>query len=135
MNVALMGGLAVTATAVSLTMISLKAEGLATSKPAIGIMTSAVLDDIASLALVAICVPIATGEAEPTVGGIAWIVGKSVLLFLCIGVAHFIVFPHKVTSGPISYIPGVRSYGIRNLLSFSHGEQATLISLIVGLFF
>eukprot|EP00927_Polykrikos_kofoidii_P019873 TRINITY_DN19315_c0_g2_i1.p1 TRINITY_DN19315_c0_g2~~TRINITY_DN19315_c0_g2_i1.p1 ORF type:complete len:617 (+),score=79.62 TRINITY_DN19315_c0_g2_i1:85-1935(+) len=135
LKVALMCGLAVTATAVSLTMISLKSEGLATSKPAIGIMTSAVLDDIASLALVAICVPIATGDAEPTVGGIAWIVGKSALLFLCIGVAHFIVFPHKVTSGPISYIPGVRSYGIRNLLAFSHGEQATLISLIVGLFF
>merc|ERR1719352_1554744 len=53
-------------------MIALKAEGLATSKPAIGIMTSAVLDDIASLALVAIMVPVAAGEAEPTAQGILW---------------------------------------------------------------
>ena len=62
-NGALMCGLAMTATAVSLTMVSLRSEGLHKSKAATGIMTSAVLDDIASLALVAIMVPVASGEA------------------------------------------------------------------------
>ena len=56
-NMALMCGLAMMATAVSLTMVSLKTEGLSKTPAATGIMTSAVLDDIASLALVAILVP------------------------------------------------------------------------------
>mmetsp|Transcript_88097 Transcript_88097/g.161631 ORF Transcript_88097/g.161631 Transcript_88097/m.161631 type:complete len:558 (-) Transcript_88097:14-1687(-) len=132
---ALMGGLAVTATAVSLTMIALKAEGLATSKPAIGIMTSAVLDDIASLALVAIMVPIASGESEPTAAGIAWILGKAALFFLSIIVAHNIVLPHNVETGCLSKIPLVRTYGIHHMLRQNQGEQATLISLTFGLFF
>jgi Kef-type K+ transport system membrane component KefB len=132
---ALMGGLAVTATAVSLTMIALKAEGLATSKPAIGIMTSAVLDDIASLALVAIMVPIASGQAEPTADGIAWILGKAVLFFVSIILAHKVVLPDWVQTGVVSHIPLVRTYGIRHILMFNQGEQATLISLTFGLFF
>ncbi|MEZ5893117.1 MAG: cation:proton antiporter [Parvularculaceae bacterium] len=61
-NVALISGLAMTATAVSLTMVSLKSEGLQKSAAATGIMTSAVLDDIGSLALVAILVPIASAR-------------------------------------------------------------------------
>jgi len=134
-KVALMGGLAVTATAVSLTMISLKAEGLASSKPAIGIMTSAVLDDIASLALVAVCVPIATGEAEPTAAGILWIMAKASLFFLCIFVAHAILFPHNVTSGLLSHVPVIRRFGLHHLLRFASGEQATLMSLLVAVFF
>lgn len=132
---ALMGGLAVTATAVSLTMIALKSEGLATSKPAIGIMTSAVLDDIASLALVAIMVPIASGEADPTAEGIAWILGKAALFFLSIISAHVLVLPNHITEGWRSHIPLVRTYGIHHLLSFNEGESATLLSLTFGLFF
>ena len=50
-NISLMCGLAMTATAVSLTMVSLKSENLSTTAPASAIMTSAILDDIASLAL------------------------------------------------------------------------------------
>jgi Kef-type K+ transport system membrane component KefB len=132
---AMMGGLAVTATAVSLTMISLKSVGLATSKPAIGIMTSAVLDDIMSLALVAIMVPVAAGEADPTIEGIGWIIGKAALFFLCLTVAHTIVLPDEVMEGWLSHIPLVRTYGIRHMLKFNDGEQATLISLTFGLFF
>ena len=44
-NMALLCGLAMTATAVSLTMVSLKSEGLNHTPAATGIMTSAVLDD------------------------------------------------------------------------------------------
>jgi Kef-type K+ transport system membrane component KefB len=61
-NTSIFCGLVMMATAVSLTMVSLKSEGLNNTLAATGIMTSAVLDDIASLALVAILVPIATGE-------------------------------------------------------------------------
>jgi len=48
-EVSLMCALAMTATAVSLTMVSLKSEGLQNSKVATRIMTSAVIDDIAAL--------------------------------------------------------------------------------------
>jgi Kef-type K+ transport system membrane component KefB len=61
---ALMCGLAMTATAVSLTMVSLKTEGLQSTPVATRIMTSAVLDDVASLTLVAVLVPIATGDGN-----------------------------------------------------------------------
>eukprot|EP00927_Polykrikos_kofoidii_P053412 TRINITY_DN4790_c0_g3_i2.p1 TRINITY_DN4790_c0_g3~~TRINITY_DN4790_c0_g3_i2.p1 ORF type:complete len:789 (+),score=169.42 TRINITY_DN4790_c0_g3_i2:93-2459(+) len=132
-EVALMGGLAVTATAVSLTMIALKAEGLATSKPAIGIMTSAVLDDIASLALVAICVPIATGEAAPSVLGIVLVMAKAGGFFVVVIFGHILIFPNDITEGIFANIPGLRSFGVQNFLRWRSGEQATLISLIVGL--
>ena len=55
-NGALMCALAMTATAVSLTMVSLRSEDLHKTRAATGIMTSAVLVDIASLALVAVLV-------------------------------------------------------------------------------
>jgi hypothetical protein len=80
-------------------------------------------------------VPIASGEAEPTFEGIAWILAKAFLFFLSIIVAHKIVLPDFVTEGFLSYIPIARYYGIRHALMFNQGEQATLISLTFGLFF
>mmetsp|Transcript_13861 Transcript_13861/g.25865 ORF Transcript_13861/g.25865 Transcript_13861/m.25865 type:complete len:491 (-) Transcript_13861:47-1519(-) len=134
MKPAMMMGLSVTATAVSLTMITLKSKGLETSKAAIGIMTSAVLDDVMALVLVAIMVPIASGTASPTVEGILAILGKTVLFFLMIAVFHVVVFPHDLSSVPVlKKIPFIRSVGIHNLLSFHSGEQAVLVSLGVGL--
>jgi len=94
-NMALLCGLAMTATAVSLTMVSLKSEGLNKSEAATGIMTSAILDDIASLALVAILVPIAAGEATISVTGIALIVGKALAFFLVVIIIGRWVFPHS----------------------------------------
>mmetsp|Transcript_86446 Transcript_86446/g.241911 ORF Transcript_86446/g.241911 Transcript_86446/m.241911 type:complete len:590 (+) Transcript_86446:120-1889(+) len=132
-NVALMGGLAVTATAVSLTMIALKAEGLATSKPAIGIMTSAVLDDIASLAFVAVCVPIATGEGETTIFGICFIMGKAAGFFVLVVIGHCFIFPDNPEEGILAKIPGLRSYGVRNVMRYKDGDQAALISLLIGM--
>lgn len=137
MMASLMVGLAVTATAVSLTMISLKSEGLAMSRAAIGIMTSAVLDDVGCLALVAIMVPIATGAAEPTVGGILWVLAKSVIFFTIIALLHTFVFPvmryEKDSKLLLSKIPGLRSVGVHLFVRFNHGKQATLASLCVAL--
>jgi len=129
-----MYGLAVTATAVSLTMLALKSEGLSTSKAAIGIMTSAVLDDVACLALVAIAVPVATGQAAPTVEGVAWVVGKCLLFFCIIGFLHMLVFPHDLSAVPVlKYVPFVRSKGVHHLLRFNSGDQAVVVSLLVCL--
>ena len=58
-NIALMCGLAMTATAVSLTMVSLQTLGLSQTVVATRIMTSVVFDDIGALVMVAIVVPIA----------------------------------------------------------------------------
>ena len=76
-NGALMGALARTATAVSLTMASLRSEGLHKTRAATGIMTSAVLDDIASLALVAVLVPLASGGSMISAAGLGIIVLKA----------------------------------------------------------
>jgi Kef-type K+ transport system membrane component KefB len=114
---ALMAGLAVTATAVSLTMIALKSEGLATSKPAMGVITSAVLDDIACLALVAIMVPLLTGEAQPTVESIALTVGKAIGFFVLIFFLHIFVLP----------------YVLPPLIGMKHAEETTVFSLMWGL--
>lgn len=119
---AMMAGLAVTATAVSLTMITLKSKGLERSNAAIGIMTSAVLDDVMALVLVAIMVPIASGEAEASVAGIMFILGKTAAFFLMISFFHLVVFPHKVLG-----------LGVNNLVKFHDGEQAVLVSIGIGM--
>lgn len=135
-NLSLMFGLTMTATAVSLTMVSLKSEGLSTSKAATGIMTSAVLDDIAALALVAIMIPIATGETAASIGQIGLIVGKAVLFFVIVAVIGSILFPDKPT-GILGKIPFANRFGVKHFLRASDGELATLtvllIALVVGL--
>ena len=131
-NIALMAGLTMTATAVSLTMVSLKEVGLAGSRAATGIMTSAVLDDIASLALVAIMVPVATGEATASIGQFGFIAGKAALFFVAVMVIGSIIFPHE-PRGIFARIPFVRYFGIRTILSFGDGQLATLTVLIVAL--
>lgn len=135
-NVSLMSGLAMTATAVSLTMVSLKSEGLSKTRAATGIMTSAVLDDIASLALVAILVPIAIGEAVPGLLGVVLIAGKAVLFFVLLAIIATWILPHEVV-GIWVRLPLVNNLGIKHLLSIGSGRHATLtmlfLALVVGL--
>ena len=83
-NIALMCGLAMTATAVSLTMVSLQSLELHKSIVATRIMTSAVLDDIGSLVMVAIVVPLATGQETFTMASTLLIAGKAVLFFVIV---------------------------------------------------
>lgn len=125
-----------TATAVSLTLVSLKSEGLLKTRSATGIMTSAVLDDIATLALVAVLVPVVTGDAPATVGLVVWVLGKTVLFFLGIVVLRTLVFSHKST-GLMSRLPFLKRYGVKHVFEFANGEHTTLtvltIALLVGL--
>ena len=131
-NISIMCGLTMTATAVSLTMVSLKSLGLQKSNAATGIMTSAVLDDIASLALVAILVPIATGQADVSIMAIAWIVGKAVLFFVGIAVIGAYLLPHD-KSRWVARIPLIGKYGARDLLATGRGEHSTLTVLLMAL--
>ena len=131
-NMSLMVGLTMTATAVSLTMVSLKSEGLGQSPVATRVMTSAVLDDIASLALVAILVPVATGDATLDALGITLVAGKAVVFFVIVSVLGAWVFPHD-PGGWVSKVPLLGRYGARHVLSFGEGEYATLTVLLLAL--
>lgn len=130
-NTALLCGLAMTATAISLTMVSLKSESLQKTPAATGIMTSAVIDDIASLVLVAILVPVATGEANISTQGILLIVGKVILFFIIVTLLATLLFPDK--KGLISNIPIIGKHGLRHLLSMGKGEYAVLALLLIAL--
>lgn len=129
-NMALLCGLAMTATAVSLTMVSLKSEGMHKSEAATGIMTSAILDDIASLALVAILVPIAAGEATVSVMGISLILGKAIGFFLVIAIIGKWIFPSS--QGLLKFIPVVGWFSLRKVLSMGKGEYAVLTLLLIA---
>ena len=129
-NMSLLCGLAMTATAVSLTMVSLKTEGLSKSPAATGIMTSAVLDDIASLALVAIMIPIAAGEATLSVDGILLILGKAVAFFLIVTFIGGWLFPSK--KGVLKLIPALSSIDLRRVLSMGKGEYTILSLLLIA---
>ena len=134
-NGALLCALAMTATAVSLTMVTLRSEGLQGSRVATGIMTSAVLDDIASLAMVAILVPLASGEAMISTLGIGFIVLKTIGFFLVITAMSLWLFP--IDSGPLSKIPLLRQFNLQRLITLQGGEHSTpavlLIALLVAL--
>jgi Na+:H+ antiporter len=129
-NAALLCGLAMTATAVSLTMVSLKTEGLSKTPAATGIMTSAVLDDIASLALVAIMVPMATGEASVSLDGILLVVGKAVSFFLVVTFLGAWLFPKS--DGFARNIPFVGSFNLRHLLAMAEGQYTVLALLLIA---
>ena len=131
-NIAIMCGLTMTATAVSLTMISLKLEGLQKNPVSTCIMTSAVLDDILSLVLVAILVPLASGDSVVGIQSIGLIIGKVILFFSIIVATGLWVFPHNLSS-TLSRIPILGKYGVLHILSFEKGEHATLTVLLIAL--
>ncbi len=152
-KLAMMSGLAMTATAVSLTMVSLRSEGLHRTDAARGIMTSAVLDDIASLALVAILVPLATGQSGVSMLQIFAVVTKALLFFGIVIILGRWVFPQKssINLAPLRRLfrrCGIRlrfletrgrgiafleRYGVRDILMLGQSEQATLTILLLTL--
>jgi Kef-type K+ transport system membrane component KefB len=133
-NVSLMCGLTMTATAVSLTMVSLKSLGLGKSPAATRIMTSAVLDDVASLALVAILVPMAAGEGPADALHVLQIIGKAIAFFVIVLILGAWLFPSS-GSGILKKVPLIRSYGIQHLLAFGRHSVLTvlLLALLVGI--
>jgi Kef-type K+ transport system membrane component KefB len=131
-NIALMCGLAMTATAVSLTMVSLQSLGLQKSVVATRIMTSAVLDDIGSLVMVAIAVPLATGQDSFTLASTLLIAGKAVAFFLIVTIIGIWVFP-RGKAGWLERLPLIRSLSLKNYLTFDEGKYSTLAILLAAL--
>ena len=132
-NVAMLSGLAMTATAVSLTLVSLKSENLQKTPAATGIMTSAVLDDIGSLALVAILVPIASGATAPTPDAILWTIAKAVIFFGLVSILGAWILPHELPGRIISRAKFLSGWGARNLFVFDDGRHAVLAALTIAL--
>ena len=131
-GISLMCGLTMTATAVSLTMVSLRNAGLERSTVATRIITSAVLDDITSLALVAMLVPIATGATAVEIGSLALVVGKAVFFFVALAIIAHWVLPN-IENGWIRRLPIIGRYGIARLLGLEGGQHATLTVLLFAL--
>jgi Kef-type K+ transport system membrane component KefB len=132
-RLAVICALAMTATAVSLTMVSLKSEKLHNSAASTGIMTSAILDDIAALAAVAILIPIATGNAEVSAIGISFILLKALLFFAVITLFELIIFPHDSELRLFKNFPFLKSFGVKGIISFGNGEHSTLAVLLIAL--
>jgi len=130
-NMSLLCGLAMTATAVSLTMVSLKSEGLNNTPAATGIMTSAVLDDIASLALVAIMIPVAAGETSLSVDGILLIIGKAVAFFLIVTFMGGWLFPSNKSL--LKHFPTIGKINLRRMLAMGAGEYTILCLLLIAI--
>jgi len=129
-NMALLCGLAMTATAVSLTMVSLKTEGLNKTPAATGIMTSAVLDDVASLALVAALVPIASGSSTFSAFGLLLILVKVIVFFLLVTIIGAGLFP--ASRGLARKIPIIGRFSLKQLLAMSGGEYTVLALLLIA---
>lgn len=132
-KLALMCGLAMTMTAVSLTMVCLRSEGLNTSTAARGIMTSAVLDNIGSLALVALVVPLAIGESEVSVIGILTVILNVFVFFGIVTALGLWIFPSESQGRFMHRIPFIRNHGVRDLLLLGESSTATLAILLLGL--
>ena len=132
-KIAMLCGLTMTATAVSLTMVSLKSEGLHLSGAASGIMTSAIIDDIASLALVAVLIPVATGSGDLSVTGIGLILLRALFFFVLIVIIAVWIMPHSAERGMLARYPVLRRFGMINLLAIDNGSKATLGILLVAI--
>jgi Kef-type K+ transport system membrane component KefB len=122
-----------TATAVSLTMVSLRAENLHNSEAATGIMTSAILDDIGALALVAILVPIVTDTGGIGPLEVITIVGLAGGFFLLVAFLGMLVLPDTIQNRFLRRIPLLGTFGIRHVLSFDSGGKTTLTLLLYAL--
>jgi Kef-type K+ transport system membrane component KefB len=144
-NVSMIWGLTMTATAVSLTMVSLKAENLHTTHAATGIMTAAVVDDILSLVGLAILIPIALAGASETIdtGNIGYILLKVVLFFAVISFIGIVLFPDSLHNekdkkrGKLfkAAVAVRRIFGIRKLLTAYEGRFTPLVMIFIAMFF
>ena len=130
-HIALLCGLAMASTTVSLSMVSLKTEGLSHTPAATGIMTSAVLDNIASLALMVILIPIAIGEATFSAHSLLLIAGKALGFFLLVSFMGIWLFP--VNAGWVRRVPIISHFNLKLMLSMGRGEYSILALLLIAL--
>ena len=125
-NSALIWGLTMTATAVSLTMMTLKSLNLHKTKAATGIMTSAVVDDVLSLIGVAILLPIIlsggnTDTLNIDYGELAFTFAKVIIFFVLVYLIGRFILPHEK--------------GLRRIFRLEHGTYAVLGIFVVVFWF
>lgn len=150
-SAAMLWGLTMTATAVSLTMMCLRNENLHKSTAATGIMTAAVVDDILSLIGVAMVVPIVLMAHNPAtayqgidITNILWILLKVVLFFGIMIVMGLFAFPERVPPKLPKHPTLLQkmdfyltkifiSVNIRKLLLAFEGEFTPLIMIFIAM--
>ena len=148
-NSAMLWGLTMTATAVSLTMMSLRSDLLHRSTAATGIMTAAVIDDVLSLVGVAILIPIilvSSGDGATTVSltHILWIIAKVFIFFAITLFMGLVAFPEKVPSrlpnNPSLYqildyyfSRAFTAIGARRFLMVHQGEFTPLVMVLIAM--
>ena len=115
-----------TATAVSLTMMTLKSLNLHKTKAATGIMTSAVVDDVLSLIGVAVLLPIILSGGHTDTLTINYselfiTFGKVLIFFISVYLIGRFVLPHD--------------NGLRKLFHLGNGEYAVLGMFVIVFFF
>jgi len=125
-NSALIWGLTMTATAVSLTMMTLKSLNLHKTKAATGIMTSAVVDDVLSLIGVAILLPIILNGGDTKTINIdynelGFTFAKVIIFFILVYLIGRFILPHEK--------------GLRRLFKLEHGIYAVLGIFVVVFWF
>ena len=148
-NEAMLWGLTMTATAVSLTMVSLRNENLHKTKAATGIMTAAVVDDVLSLIGVAIVIPIVLASSSIESGGvdpfsILVILFKVVAFFTIVIILGLFAFPgiapKKLPPNPNLwqkadfYVTKIFQYfQIKDLILAYRGEFTPLIMISIAM--
>lgn len=146
---AMLWGLTMTATAVSLTMMSLRGDLMHRSTAATGIMTAAIIDDVLSLVGVAILIPIvliseAGGAESAGALGILWILAKVAIFFAVTLFLGLVAFPEKAPierpENPGLYqrmnyrvSRAMAAIGARRFLMLHRGEFTPLIMLFIAM--
>jgi Kef-type K+ transport system membrane component KefB len=125
-NSALIWGLTMTATAVSLTMMTLKSLNLHKTKAATGIMTSAVVDDVLSLIGVAILLPIIlsggnSGTLTINYEELAFTFAKVIIFFGMVYLIGRFILPHEK--------------GLKRIFKLEHGAYAVLGIFVIVFWF
>jgi len=147
-NSAMLWGLTMTATAVSLTMMSLRSENLHKTTAATGIMTAAVVDDVLSLIGVAIIVPLvlSSGDSKSAIdfSEILFIILKVIAFFSIVVFLGLFAFPEQVPENlkknatilqKLDYkiTQSYNIFGIRKLLLAHEGEFTPLIMVFIAM--
>ena len=147
---AMLWGMTMTATAVSLTMMSLRGDLMHRSTAATGIMTAAVVDDVLALIGVAILIPVivmsSSGDGAGTISAAAilWICFKVAIFFAITLFVGLVAFPEKAPKelppNPSLYqridyrISQAIGFGARRFLMVHSGEFTPLIMLFIAMF-
>ena len=146
-NSQMIWGLTMTATAVSLTMVSLREENLHKTTASTAIMTAAIVDDILSLIGLSILIPIILGsnlsEGGVDMLSISIVLLKVIIFFIVIMFIGLVLFPDSLAGEKDNRHPfifkiavKIRKYtGIKKLLLTHQGKFTPLIMVFLAVTF